>query len=70
MTYRIELPDGCDAHKMFQNLRCLEEEDPQLHVIRNEETSEIHIRLMGEVQTEVLQKMVKDRFGVLIHFGE
>ena len=27
MTYRIELPDGCDAHKMFQNLRCLEEED-------------------------------------------
>ena len=39
-------------------------------MIRNEETSEIHIRLMGEVQTEVLQKMVKDRFGVLIHFGE
>lgn len=70
MTYRIELPDGCDVHKMFQNLRCLEEEDPELHVVKSEETSEIHIRLMGEVQTEVLQKIVKDRFGVLIQFGE
>ena len=70
LTYRIELPEGCDAHVMLTNLRQIEEEEPQLHVVWVEETSEIHIQLMGEVQTEVLQQMVKERFGVLIMFGE
>ena len=70
LTYRIELPDGCDVHTMLRNLRQIEEEDPQLHVVWAEETGEIHIQLMGEVQTEVLQQMVKARFGVLIGFGE
>lgn len=70
LTYRIELPDGCDVHTMLRNLRQIEEEEPQLHVVWAEEASEIHIQLMGEVQTEVLQQMVKERFGVLIGFGE
>ena len=70
LTYRIELPDGCDVHTMLRNLRQIEEEEPQLHVVWAEETSEIHIQLMGEVQTKVLQQMVKQRFGVLIGFGE
>ncbi len=70
LTYRIDLPDGCDVHTMLRNLRQIEEEEPQLHVVWVEEASEIHIQLMGEVQTEVLQQMVKKRFGVLIGFGE
>ena len=69
LTYRVELPEGCDVHRMVQNLRQIEEEDPELHVVWVEEKKEIHIQLMGDVQTEVLQKMVKDRFGVLITFG-
>lgn len=69
LTYRVELPEGCDVHRMVQNLRQLEEEDPELHVVWIQEKKEIHIQLMGDVQTEVLQKMVKDRFGVLITFG-
>ena len=69
LTYRVELPEGCDVHRMVRNLRQIEEEDPELHVVWVEEKKEIHIQLMGDVQTEVLQKMVKDRFGVLITFG-
>lgn len=70
LTYRIELPDGCDAHTMLGNLRQIEEEEPQLHVVWMGESSEIHIQLMGEVQTEVLQQIIQERFGVLIGFGE
>ena len=70
LNYRIELPEGCDIHTMLRNLRQLEEEEPQLHIVWSEEASEIHIQLMGEVQTEVLQQMVKERFGVVITFGE
>ena len=70
LTYRVELPEGCDVHKMLDNLRQLEEEEPELHIVWISETKEIHIQLMGEVQIEVLQRMVKERFGVLIGFGE
>ena len=62
LTYRIELPDGCDVHTMLRNLRQIEEEEPQLHVVWEEDSGEIHIQLMGEVQTEVLQQMVKRPF--------
>ena len=70
LTYCVELPDGCDAHVMLKNLRQLEEEEPELHVVWEDRLSEIHVQLMGEVQTEVLQRLVKERFGVLIEFGE
>lgn len=70
LTYRIELPEGCDVHAMLLNLRQLEEEEPELHIVWAEETQEIHIQLMGEVQTEVLQRLIKERYGVLIEFRE
>ncbi len=70
LTYCVELPEGCDAHVMLKNLRQLEEEEPELHVVWEEKLSEIHVQLMGEVQTEVLQRLVKERFGVLVEFGE
>ncbi len=70
LTYRVELPDGCDVHTMLVNLRRLEEEEPELHVVWIEETQEIHVQLMGEVQTEVLQHLIKERYGVLIEFRE
>ena len=50
LNYRVDLPEGCDAHAMLQNLRLLEEEDPQLRVVWNERLGEIHLQLMGEVQ--------------------
>lgn len=70
LTYRVELPDGCDVHTMVSNLNQLEEEEPELHVVWVEETQEIQIQLMGEVQTEVLQRLIKERYGVLVEFRE
>ena len=70
LTYRVELPEGCDVHTMLTNLRQLEEEEPELHIVWAGETQEIHIQLMGEVQTEVLQRLIKDRYGVLVEFRE
>ena len=69
LNYRVELPEGCDVHRMLQNFRQLEEEDPMLRVVWNEEAGEIQVQLMGEVQTEILQSLVKERFDVDISFG-
>ena len=67
LTYRVELTDGTDPHTALQKLRQLEEEDPQLHIVWN--NGEIHAQLMGEVQMEVLQRLVRERLGMEISFG-
>lgn len=69
LTYQIQLPPDCDVHSMLQNLRQLEEEEPQLHIVWEEQLGEIHAQLMGEVQTEVLKNIIKERFGVNVEFG-
>ena len=68
LSYKIELPEGCDVHKMLGNLRVLEEEDPMLKIVWNEELGEIHAKLMGAVQIEILKSLIKDRFGVDVEF--
>ncbi|HJA66746.1 MAG TPA: TetM/TetW/TetO/TetS family tetracycline resistance ribosomal protection protein [Candidatus Mediterraneibacter cottocaccae] len=70
LTYRIELPDECDPHTMLRSLRQLEEEEPELHIVWEEKLGEIHAKLMGEVQIEVLRRQIKERFGVSVTFGE
>lgn len=69
MTYRLILPEGCDAFVFLGKLRQLEEEDPQLHVVWNERAGEIHMQLMGEVQTEVLKTLIWERFHVEVQFA-
>ena len=70
LTYRIILPDDCNVHTMLRDLKILEEEEPELHVVWIEKSQEIHVQLMGDVQIEILQRIIKERFGVLVEFGE
>ncbi len=67
LTYRVELTDGTDPHTALQKLRQLEEEDPQLHIVWN--NGEIHAQLMGEVQMEILQRLIRERLGMEVAFG-
>lgn len=69
-SYRVILPDGFDVHKALVMLRRLEEEDPTLRIEWNEQLSEIRIRLMGEIQLEVLKRIIHDRFDLDVTFGK
>lgn len=69
LTYSLILPAECSPAQMIPKLRELEEEEPALHILWQEETQEILVQMMGEVQTEILQRMIKDRFGVVVEFG-
>lgn len=69
LNYRLELPEGCDVHKMLKNLYLLEEEIPELHIVWREQSSEIHAQVMGEVQVEILKDIIEKRFGVVVGFG-
>lgn len=68
LTYRVLLPEEVDAAVMLPKLRVLEEEDPTLHVIWDENLQEIQIQLMGEVQIEVLKSVIAERFDVDVSF--
>lgn len=69
LSYRVVSEPGSDIHQLLGDLRKLEEEDPMLRIVWNEELSEIHVQLMGEVQTEVLESLIKERFGEKVTFG-
>ncbi len=70
LTYQVVLPAGQDPHTALQKLRQLEEEDPQLHLVWNERLGELHVQLMGEVQLEILQRLIAERFGMEVFFGQ
>ena len=69
LAYQVLPPAGGDAHTLLAQLRILEEEDPQLQVEWNEGLGEIRLRLMGEVQLEVLSRLLERRFGTRVSFG-
>lgn len=70
LTYSVILPKTIDSHTALSKMRILEEEDPKLNVVWNENLGEIHIQLMGEIQLEILKSIINDRFGFSVEFGQ
>ncbi len=69
LSYQIMLPEGCDPRAMLPKLRQIEEEEPELHIVWDEQLQEIQAQIMGEVQVEILQNLIEVRFGVEVGFG-
>jgi small GTP-binding protein len=70
LNYCLRLPEGLDEKLYFSKFKQLEEEDPSLHLIWQEELQEIHARLMGDVQIDVLKQMIWDRFHLTVEVDE
>ncbi len=69
LTYCVILPENIDTHTALVKLKKLEEEDPQLQIAYSERLGEIYVRVMGEVQLEVLKRIIAERFDMNIEFG-
>lgn len=67
---KVILPPGEDLFKAYRNLSMLEEEDPTLHLNYDEEKKEITAQIMGQVQKEILQRMIRERLGLRVEFGD
>ncbi len=70
LSYRVIPPEDCDPISLLQKLRVLEEEEPLLHIEWVEQSREIHVQLMGDVQLEILTRLLKERFSLSVRFGE
>jgi len=69
LTYQMLCPPSCDKYKLFLQLKQLEEEEPQLNIVWDQHSSEIHAQVMGAVEMEILQTMMEERYGIHIEFG-
>lgn len=70
LSYQVILPKGCDPRAVLPKLRYLEEEEPELHIVWDEELQEIQAQIMGEVQIEILCHLIESRFGIPVVFGD
>jgi small GTP-binding protein len=68
LSYQIILPIDCDPRAILPKLRNIEEEEPELRIVWEEQLQEIQVQIMGEVQIEILQSLIKERFGVEVSF--
>lgn len=70
LSYKVECDDSIDAHQLLTKLQVLEEEEPMLHVTYSEETAEVSVGLMGEVQIDIIKRLMKERFHTNITFSQ
>ena len=68
LSYNVILPPGTDSSLALKNIKKLEEEDPQLRVSWNNRSGHINIHLMGEIQLEVIKKIILERFALDVNF--
>ncbi len=69
LSYSVNL-ENTDVHTALTRLRKLEEEDPLLRIVWNERLGEIHAQVMGEIQIDVLKRVIAERFGMNVTFGD
>src|SRR5699024_4711720 len=69
LTYKVN-PQDNDLHACLKALQTLEDENPQLHVTWSEHLQEIHVQVMGEIQLEILEQLLQERFSLAISFEQ
>lgn len=70
LNYQVQLPEDWEMREAFKSFQQLEEEIPELHAAWDAETKQLTVRMMGEIQGEILKKVTEERFGRKIDFGE
>lgn len=68
MRYELLLDKACDPYQIYRMLQKLQDEDPSLQLSYDQ--GRIYLSLMGEVQTEILTNMIKERLGIDVSFGK
>lgn len=69
LDYQVVSKDA-DPLLLYRQLITISDEFPELHISWDDALKEIHVRLMGEVQIEILKRVVKERFDIELELGE
>lgn len=69
MSYKLILPVGTDIHHTYRQLLEIAEELPEISLVISEDTGEIQAQIMGEIQIEILESLIKSRLNLEVGFG-
>ena len=70
LEYRLVPEEAISPQEAFLRLKQLAEEDPQLHPVWDARHQEIRMQLMGEVQMEILARVIAERCAMQVTFDE
>lgn len=70
LSYELIWPKETDRLQMFGKLKELSEELPEIDPQLGEKEDSIQVRVMGEVQIQILQAIILERYGIPVSFGE
>jgi small GTP-binding protein len=65
---KVNILDGTDKMICYEKLRILEAEDPALSVAAQQESGDLLVHVMGQIQLEVLEQLILSRFGISVSF--
>ena len=69
LSYGVDILSNHNVNDVLRALRIIEEEDPKLYVVWDSDLLKINVRLMGQIQLEILKNTVKNRFGIIVDFN-
>jgi len=69
LNYAMIFPPEINSRQMYPKFKTLEEEFPELCIEWNDGNEEILVKLMGQVHLEILQNIIKDKYGFIVEFG-
>jgi ribosomal protection tetracycline resistance protein len=70
LTVRVFWGTDTDDHKVIGALQELADEDPLLDAQWLQDERELHIKVMGPIQLEILNSVLEERFGLRVTFGQ
>lgn len=70
LEYQLHVPEEVDARRLFGQLLQLSEEEPELSIRWEESQSAIYMKVMGQIQCDIVARQIQERFGVSVTFGE
>lgn len=70
LTVKVHPKEEAKYTQVVEAFQQLDEEDPALHVQLIKERKELHIHIMGMIQLEILENILKNRFNLEVDFGK
>lgn len=70
LTVRVFWGPDAEDHKIIAAFQELADEDPLLDTQWLQEERELHIKVMGPIQLEILDSVLEERYGLKVTFGQ
>ncbi|WP_340393450.1 translation factor GTPase family protein [Paenibacillus sp. FSL E2-0190] len=70
LTVRVFWEPDMDDHKVIGALQELADEDPLLDAQWLQDERELHIKVMGPIQLEILNSVLEERYALKVTFGQ